>query len=175
MNPRVFLITGVMAAGKSTVAQALAERLPQGVHLRGDTFRRMIVTGRAEPGPRLDPEAERQLRLRYAIAVQVARMYHAAGFSVVYQDIILGQSLAEVAGWFEGVPLTLVVLCPEARIVASREAARTKAGYRHPADLHFFDRVLRTETPRIGAWVDTSLLTVGETVERILALAEESP
>lgn len=31
----VTLITGVMAAGKSTVVQALAERLPRSVHVRG--------------------------------------------------------------------------------------------------------------------------------------------
>ena len=44
----IILITGNMAAGKSTVAQALAERLPMSVHLRGDRFRRMIVNGQAE-------------------------------------------------------------------------------------------------------------------------------
>jgi dephospho-CoA kinase len=38
--PRLILVTGIMAAGKSTVAQLLAERLaPQSVHLRGDVFR----------------------------------------------------------------------------------------------------------------------------------------
>ena len=44
--PQVILITGNMAAGKSSVAQSLAERLPKSVHLRGDVFRRMIVSGR---------------------------------------------------------------------------------------------------------------------------------
>lgn len=42
----VFLLTGNMASGKSTVAQLLAERLPRAAHVRGDAFRRMIVTGR---------------------------------------------------------------------------------------------------------------------------------
>lgn len=32
-NP-VFLITGVMAAGKSTIAELLAQRFPKSVHLR---------------------------------------------------------------------------------------------------------------------------------------------
>jgi chloramphenicol 3-O-phosphotransferase len=54
----VIVVTGVMAAGKSTVAQRLAERLPRAVHIRGDVFRRMIVTGRAEPTPEgLNPAA----------------------------------------------------------------------------------------------------------------------
>ena len=46
--PWLILLTGIMAAGKSTVAQHLAERLPHSVHLRGDVFRRMIVNGRAD-------------------------------------------------------------------------------------------------------------------------------
>lgn len=44
LGPCVVLITGVMAAGKSTVAQLLAESLPRAVHVRGDVFRRMIVS-----------------------------------------------------------------------------------------------------------------------------------
>jgi uridine kinase len=42
-NPPIILIAGNMASGKSTVAQALAERLPKSVHLRGDVFRRMVL------------------------------------------------------------------------------------------------------------------------------------
>ena len=46
MEQRFYLITGVMASGKSTTAQALSEQLPRCVHLRGDLFRRMIASGR---------------------------------------------------------------------------------------------------------------------------------
>jgi chloramphenicol 3-O-phosphotransferase len=53
----VHLITGIQAAGKSSVAQALAERLAgPTVHVHGDTFRRWVINGRAEmtsdPSPR---------------------------------------------------------------------------------------------------------------------------
>ena len=51
----VVLITGVMAAGTSTVAQVLAERLPRAAHVRGDVFRRMPVSGRAEYEPDTGP------------------------------------------------------------------------------------------------------------------------
>ena len=67
------LITGIQAAGKASVAQAVAERLDRSVHLRGDAFRRMIVNGRASMGPADPPdEAVRQLRLRYRLAAQAA-------------------------------------------------------------------------------------------------------
>ena len=44
----IYLITGVMASGKSTVAERLATRMEKGVHLRGDVFRKMIASGREE-------------------------------------------------------------------------------------------------------------------------------
>ena len=171
MNPRIYLITGVMAAGKSSVAQGLAERLPRSVHVRGDSFRRAIVNGREELGAELSLEGEAQLALRYRVAATAARLYFEAGFAVVYQDIILGESLAEVAGYFDGLPLSVVVLCPDPVAVAGREAARGKTGYRNADEIAFFDHVLRAKTPRLGVWLDTTELTVDETVERILAAA----
>ena len=48
MERAVVVITGIMASGKSTVAEALAKRFAKAVHLRGDIFRRMVVSGRAE-------------------------------------------------------------------------------------------------------------------------------
>jgi len=76
----VILLTGVMAAGKSTVAQLLAERFPRAVHVRGDVFRRFIVTGRVEPTtPNMPPEAQAQLMLRHQLAVATADAYAPAG------------------------------------------------------------------------------------------------
>ncbi len=42
-RPAVYLITGIPAAGKSTVAQLLAQRLARSVHVPGDAFRRAAV------------------------------------------------------------------------------------------------------------------------------------
>jgi predicted kinase len=167
--PRLILITGIMAAGKSTVAQRLAERLPKSVHLRGDLFRRMIINGRAEMDLALSPEAYDQLRLRYRIAAAAAELYLAAGFSVVYQDIIIGPELSEVAQSYARHPLYVVVLCPSPAVVMAREAGRSKTGYRAAAAIESFDHILRAETPRLGLWLDSSNLTVAETVDHILA------
>jgi adenylylsulfate kinase-like enzyme len=60
-GPAVVLVTGIQAAGKSTAAQLLAERLPRSVHVRGDLFRRMVVNGRADMTPEPSIEALRQL------------------------------------------------------------------------------------------------------------------
>jgi predicted kinase len=171
----VIVVTGIQAAGKSTVAQALAERLDRSVHVRGDVFRRMIVNGRADMGA-ADPPAEaiRQLELRYALAAQAADGYARAGFSVVLQDIIIGRHLVDMMTAIRSRPLYLVVLAPRPEVAQAREDARTlargKVAYK-PGDLNAadLDGAFRRETPRLGLWLDTSGQTVTETVEEVLA------
>lgn len=129
----VILVTGIQAAGKSTVAQALAERLERSVHLRGDLFRRMIVNGRVEMGP-ANPRAEavRQLRLRYALAATVTDGYVDARFTVILQDIVLGQHLTDLVAPIRTRPLHVIVLAPRADVVQAREdARRTPAAKSH--------------------------------------------
>lgn len=164
----VTLITGAMAAGKSTVAQALAERLPHSVHVRGDVSRRMIVAGREEMTADPSREAIPQLQLRYDLGVRTSLHYAQEGFEVVYQDIIMGPDLERVVNELGAALRQVVVLCPSPGILAQRDVARNKIGYIGwaPAVL---DRQLRETTPRIGLWLDSSGLTVAETVDRILA------
>lgn len=104
MERHFYLLTGVMASGKSTTAQALAERLPRCVHLRGDVFRKMIVTGREEMSSQPTPQALEQLGLRYRLAAQAARGYWEAGFSVVLQDNYYGPDLANMVALLGGHP-----------------------------------------------------------------------
>ncbi|MGX1613754.1 AAA family ATPase [Micromonospora chalcea] len=169
-SPAVVLISGIMAAGKSTVAEALARRLPRAVHLRGDVFRRMIVSGRADMTAEPTDEALRQLRLRYDLAASTADRYAAAGFTVVLQDVVLGADLPAMVGRIRHRPLAVVVLAPRAEVVAARERDRSKTGYGDwpVADL---DAGFRADTPRIGLWLDTSDQSPEETVTEILARA----
>lgn len=162
-----------MASGKSTVAQALAEQLPRAAHVRGDVFRRMIVSGREEYVPGGDGEAETQLRLRYRLSAATADAYAEAGFTAVVQDVVLGEDLSSYVGLVRTRPLYVVVLAPSPETVAAREAGRAKTGYGAwtVADL---DGALRDSTPRLGLWLDSSDLTVGETVEAILAGRERA-
>lgn len=169
----LIVITGIMGAGKSAVAQAVAERLPRSVHLRGDIFRRMIVNGRAEMSATPTDAALELLRLRYRIAALAADEYLAAGFTVVYQDVILGTYLDDVLSWPRAYPAHGVVLCPRPEVAASRDASRAKMGYRL-MDVRHLDRVLRTETPRRGLWLDNSDLTVDQTADTILTRLDEA-
>jgi predicted kinase len=164
----VVLITGIQAAGKSTIAQTLAERLPRSVHVRGDVFRRMVVGGRAEMTPEPSDEAIQQLQLRYHLAAQVSDAYFEAGFTVVTQDVILGEHLAEMTTLIHSRPLLVIVLAPRANTIAARENARGKTAYGTWA-INQLDDVLRHQTPRIGLWLDSSDQSPTETVDEILA------
>ena len=162
-----------MASGKSTIAQALAERFERSVHVRGDQFRRAIVRGRHDMSPNPGPEALEQLRLRYRLAADVADRYVEAGFTTVMQDIMLGPMLAEALAYFRTRPLALIVLAPSPGEVARREAGRPKTGYGYftPNDL---DAVLRDDTPRLGLWLDSTELTPAQTVDAILERSSEA-
>ena len=169
----VFLITGPSAAGKSTVARLLAERFARGVHVEGDVFRRSIVTGRHEPTPDLSPDALAQLRLRYRLAATVADAYFEAGFTVAVDDVAAGPLLSEYLSFIESRPLHVVVLTPSVETIAARDASRDTSAYEQWSvdELHagFVDG-----TPRIGLWLDNSEQTPTETVDAILAHAENS-
>jgi predicted kinase len=172
-EPKVIVVTGVMASGKSTVAQLLAERLPRSAHVRGDAFRRMIVNG----GVRIVPEGgsamDEELRLRYRIAARVADEYVAAGFTAVLQDVVLGESVTELVGFLTSRPVAVVVLAPRPEVVARREEERPKTGY-GAWTVKELDDFLRAETPRIGLWLDTSDQTPEQTVDEILARMSEA-
>nr|WP_281166731.1 AAA family ATPase [Deinococcus apachensis] len=150
------MITGRMAAGKSTVAQGLAEALPRSVHLRGDVLRRLIVNGRADPTPDMPPTADAQLALRYRIALSVARQDVEAGFTVVYQDVILEDDPRLVESLLEGLPLSVVVLCPSPEVVARRDEERGKTGYGGAR------RAVRGRTRSVPAPLEISLRRLGE-------------
>ena len=156
-----------MAAGKSTVAQLLAEQCDRSAHIRGDAFRRMIVSGRAEMRPDHAAESLAQLRLRYRLGAMVADGYASAGFTAVVQDVILGPELAAFVDCIATRPRYVVVVIAQASVLADRDRGRSKSGYGEwtAAEL---DTSLRNDTPRLGLWLDNSRLTPAQTVAAIL-------
>jgi cytidylate kinase len=170
----VIVVSGIMAAGKATVSQLLASRFDRGVHLRGDLFRRMIVTGQAPITPEMDDAAFGQLKLRYRLACQAADSYAKAGFTVVLQDVVVGELLAEFIDGIETRPRHVVVLTPKPDVVLRRENQRSKAGYNDHRSAHELDEELHAFTPRRGLWLDNSHMTPEQTVDAILDRLDEA-
>ncbi len=163
---RIVLVTGVMAAGKSTVAQLLAERFERSAHLRGDRFRRMIVRGNAAPNT---DAFDAELRLRYTLAARAADGYAEAGYTAVWQDCVIGAMLGEIETMVRTRPLDVIVLAPRPEIVEWRDEHRHKRGYDGDWTVAQLDRILYDETPRVGTWIDNSDQTPEQTVEEIVA------
>ena len=168
------LVTGVMASGKSTIADLLVRRFDRGVHVRGDEFRRMIVTGQDPIGRSLGHEAQRQLDLRRRLTAMVANEYWRDGFTVVIQDIVVGEALPEVIDLLEISPLFVVVLVPRPDVVARRERDRPKTGYANGWDVDTLVTMFEATTPRRGLWLDSSDLSPAATIEAIHSRCDEA-
>lgn len=170
------MVTGLQAAGKSTVGPLLAARLgPPAASFDGDHLHRMIVAGRDAMTPDPSPEALRQLGLRYRGAALLAQHYADNGFDFVYNDIVLGQFVTDWMDAITGVERHLVVLAPSVDAVVEREIGRGGNSYRdwQGRDGGLADAVRSMasaldETPRRGLWLDTTDDTPERTVERIL-------
>jgi predicted kinase len=166
---RLFVISGVPAAGKSTVARQLADKLPRAVCVCGDVIHSMVVSGRVDMSPAASEEALRQLVLRYAGALAVADAYLRAGFDAVVEDVIIGPVLREFVELVPVPEFHLVFLDPDAAAIQARERGRAGTTYGTRWSASALQAVLREDTRRIGLWLDSSGLSAEQTVDRILA------
>jgi predicted kinase len=173
--PRIIVVTGVQAAGRSTVARLLARHFERGVHIEADLLYQMIVTGRVlpqEPGV-MPPGAERQLRLRLRNACLLARSFYEAGFSVVIDEIIIGERFDHLKEDLTGLPFELVVLTPRAEVVVKdRDAARGKHVVLGEEWAVYLDGELRRTMAGVGLWIDNGNQTPEETVDEIVRRLE---
>lgn len=168
MSAPLYIITGAMAAGKSTVARALVQRFDKSAHVGGDAFLRMIARGGAVMGPVLGEEAIAQLHLRQDIAMDAVRRFVGAGFTTIYEDILIGADFIRVTRALDDLSPRIVVLDPNVRTLARRDADREKTGYGEHFPPDVLAGALRAATPREGLWLDTSSMTVDGVIEEIL-------
>jgi adenylylsulfate kinase-like enzyme len=167
-TPTVVLVVGVPGAGKTTVARAVAERLPRSACIEGDLVQHhFTVSGLVPPGGSPPEEADRQLALRWTNCALLARTFVAYGFTALVEHAVSRRSwidgfLAETAP----APLSLIVLAPALEVTLQRDRDRGTKQVGHL--FQHMDAELRTELGGVGWWLDTSRLTVAETVDAVL-------
>jgi predicted kinase len=169
-QPALIVVTGIMAAGKSTIAHLLAQRFERGVHVEADVLQRMIVSCGAwvsQPGEPGGEEAQ-QLRLRLKNMCLLGRSFFEAGFTVVLDDIIMGDRWHHLQEELSGLAFFLVVLAPHVDVVAQQRDVNRLKGPQGYTWAVYLDHALRTTMAGMGLWIDTSEQTPEETVEQIL-------
>lgn len=170
----IFVITGQLSAGKSTVAKAVLESYPFGYHVDVDAMREMVTSGLASP-LEWTMETDRQFTLALRASAAVARVYAEAGFAVAIEG---GVDPAEIESALTDVGLRDrmigVVLHPRLEVALDRNRTRATK----PFDTSVLEGVmgridadLVRDAARDG-WheVDNSDETIDATVARILAL-----
>src|SRR5688572_19220431 len=80
----VFVITGQLAAGKSTLAAAVLARFDLGYHVDVDGVREGVVSGLASP-LEWSAETDRQFALALDASAALAAVYQRAGFAVAIE------------------------------------------------------------------------------------------
>ncbi len=168
---QVFLISGIPGAGKTTVARALAARFPRAAYLEGDKIGELVVSGRVLPHEEPHDEASRQLVVRRRSMCRLADTFADAGFVPVIDDVVVSAGvLATYREEVQTQPLVFVQLAPRLEVVRARDAGRDKNWFEVWSHL---DAQMREWAPKPGLWLDTSDLSVEETVDVIVAQADE--
>lgn len=172
-HSRVFLITGMPGAGKSTVARQLALRFDRAAHIDIDmVFHHFTVAGRVDPVHDTE-ERDAQSNLAVSNAAAMARNYVAGGFSCVLEGAVpLRRQVELCAEVIDPVPLRLVILAPPLAVSEARDGARSG---KHVADaFRFLHPLMHRELHGMGLWIDSSDQTPEQTVATIIEHADRA-
>lgn len=164
---QVTVLTGPPGAGKSTVAQLLADHLTPSVYLHSDDFWRYIKQGWIAP---YLPEAHQQNQVVLQVLVSAAFGYADGGYQVICDGV--------VGPWFIGVfrvtakeralPLSYVILRPDQHTTLERATSRADDALTDPEPI----RSLHGQFSNLGAYeahvLDSTSLTAEATADSIL-------
>ena len=165
----IFFLTGAPGVGKSTTANALANRFRKAIRFDVDYFRALVISGLKQPTSGWDEETELQFRLAHQAVGAIAKTYSDAGFAVVAEHCSSNDMVQEFLAYSEGG----IVVCLKSTMDTNlaRNLMRTEKSF-DPKDIEHFvvsmgDSLYREFEGKFTV-LDTTNLTVDEAVDEIL-------
>ena len=132
----------------------------------------MVIAGRLPPGEEPLTESDAQLALGAHNAALLADSFMQAGFTPIIDDVVLRLQLAQYRDDLSRWPLRLVVLAPPTKVALARDSGRTEKHV--AARFDYLDVEMRDQMRGVGLWLDTTNMSITETVEAILLRADEA-
>jgi adenylylsulfate kinase-like enzyme len=124
MKSFVCLITGPAGAGKSTIADILASRLPKTARIDVDYVRHMIKSGKVKPHP-YTSEANVQIALAARNVCTLAKNFVSEGYSVFIDDVVVREEhMDNYRNLLKDIPFFVFLLLPNADVLTRRDLKR---------------------------------------------------
>ena len=167
------IVTGMPGAGKTTITDLVARRLPRAAQVVGDTVNIMVRSGFVWFMGKPTEEALRQDELCNRNMCCLANNFIDFGFTVLMDTVLADRAeLDFFIALMSPRPVRLVVLAP------GIETCRYRNARRNPEEQFEFDGYERLEADMerafgdIGWWLDTSAITAERTADRLVAEME---
>jgi predicted kinase len=170
------IVTGMPAAGKSTVSTLAAQQLPRAVRIKGDDVNAMILTGRVGFNAEPADEAARQDDLCNRNMCVLANNFVDFGFTVFMDTVVADRAeLDDLLGRLAPRPVRMVILAPGPAVCRHRNVTRDPDEYFEFDGYERLEADMRRDIAEFGWWFDTAALTPDETAERLVREAGGYP
>ena len=147
------------------------QRFEHGLHIPVDDLRHMVVSGLADKSFGVSPALD-QLRLARESAARMALSYSDSGFAVAIDDFWHVEMRDGDYSPVIGNQLQRILLLPNLEVTINRLKARDGRTDHFEQAICFVYHAIETRPELLTGWhvVDSSNLTIEETVDRILEI-----
>jgi hypothetical protein len=172
--PGILIVTGMPAAGKSTVTQLAAEKLARSARMDGDFVNRLVVGGRVWALGEPADEAARQVELCNRNLCALAANFADAGFTALIDWVVPTREQFDLfVRLLAPRPVMFVVLAPGTESCKYRNTIRNPEAQFHFDGYEALAASMHRELGDVGWWFDTSGLSPDETTEQLLTQAPQ--